>query len=104
MHLAPRFSSAKRLKSRAVQTANADVWKLDVPTTTRLGEKGWLPHYAVWMEKEGEYDVDVVRFEHLMDRALCKDKPWIEILRDLLVLDRKNNLRVLILKELMTAR
>ena len=104
MPCAPRFSSGKRLRSRAVQTANEDILKFDGLTTRRLGEKGWLPRYAVWMEKEGEYDVNVARYEHLIDRALCQDKPWIEIMRDLLVSDRKNNVRVLILKELMTAR
>ena len=67
-----------------------------------LYKQGLLPRRAWWMKKKKcEKDIDVARFEHLEQRARRKDRKWIDVTRDLLVVDRRNKPRLLVLTEVM---
>ena len=99
-----KFSGPKRLKYRAKLSATEDVWKGDINLLNTLSEAGMLPRRAAWMQnKLHEEDIDVARYERLETRASNPDKPWIDISRDLMVVDADYYPRVTVITELMDA-
>ena len=69
-----------------------------------LQGKGLLPRWLAWMRKAGERDIDVARFKQLSDRVPRADRGWLEIMRDLMVVDESNTIKFLVLTEVMRDR
>ena len=99
-----KYSNPKRLKYWAKLSATEDVWKGDINLLKTLSKARMLPRHAAWMQnKLHEEDMDVAWFERSETRASNPDKPWIDIARDLMVVDADYYPRVLVITEVMDA-